>query len=92
MNSVGVKAIVSGVVQGVGFRYFVLRMANAYGLKGTVRNLPDGRVEIVAEGDRSLLESFLKDVQTRHPYADVRDVQVEWLPFQGRFNRFEIVF
>jgi acylphosphatase len=92
VNTVGVKVLVSGVVQGVGFRYFVLRLANSYGLKGTVRNLPDGRVEIVAEGDRNLIESFLQDVKTGHPYAVVRDMQIEWLPFQGKFQRFDISF
>ena len=92
MNSVGVRVLVSGLVQGVGFRYFVLRLANSYGLTGTVRNLPDGRVEIVAEGDRGLIESFLQEVKTGHPYASVRDMTIEWLPFQGKFQRLEITF
>ena len=92
MNSVGAKFRVKGLVQGVGFRYFVLRLANSYGLKGVVRNLPDGRVEIEVEGDRGLVESFIQDVKTGHPYADVRDVQIEWLPFEGKFPTFEITY
>jgi acylphosphatase len=47
--------LVSGVVQGVGFRYFVLREAEGLGLAGWARNLPDGRVEVVAEGDEAAL-------------------------------------
>jgi acylphosphatase len=56
--------LVRGLVQGVGFRYFALRQANALGLRGYVRNLPDGSVEVVAEGpdvDLSELEARLRE-------------------------------
>jgi len=92
MNSVGARMLVRGMVQGVGFRYFVLRTANAFGLKGFVRNLADGSVEIGVEGDRGLIESFLQEIKTGNSFADVRDVQIEWLPFEGKYRSFEITY
>ncbi len=56
------RILVSGVVQGVGFRAFTERLAQSYGLRGWVRNLPDGRVEILAEGDEEVLFHFVKDL------------------------------
>ncbi len=56
------RIFVSGVVQGVGFRAFTHRLAESYGLRGWVRNLPDGRVEILAEGDEEVLFHFVKDL------------------------------
>lgn len=52
------RYLVSGAVQGVGFRYFVLRQAQALHVRGWVRNLPDGRVEVVAIGDQSALTTL----------------------------------
>ena len=56
------RIFVSGLVQGVGFRAYTQRVAESYGLSGWVRNLPDGRVEILVEGDEEVLCSFVKDV------------------------------
>ncbi len=56
------RIFVSGVVQGVGFRAFTHRLAESYGLRGWVRNLPDGRVEVLAEGDEEVLFHFVKDL------------------------------
>jgi acylphosphatase len=69
---------VSGVVQGVGFRYFVARCAERLRLAGRVRNLPDGSVEIVAEGPRPALEELVREVRTGPRMARVADVRVEW--------------
>ena len=49
---------ITGIVQGVGFRYFVKRKADLYGIAGWVRNLPDGRVEVFAQGDPEVLNEF----------------------------------
>jgi acylphosphatase len=56
------RYLVSGSVQGVGFRYFAVRAARALALRGWVRNLPDGRVEVLAEGDAGCLEALRSDL------------------------------
>lgn len=71
-------AIVSGRVQGVGFRAFARRNALDLGLSGYVENLPDGRVEVVAEGPRSELEHFLVRLRHGPAHAEVADVELNW--------------
>jgi acylphosphatase len=68
--------IVSGRVQGVGFRFFVNRCAAVEGLHGWVRNLPDGCVEIHAEGEREALERFERQVGHGPSAARVEGVEV----------------
>ncbi|MFQ6008548.1 MAG: acylphosphatase, partial [Candidatus Zixiibacteriota bacterium] len=63
MNSAGVQLRIQGVVQGVGYRYYCLRKAREFGLKGWVKNNPDGSVSVVAEGDRSLIEDLIKELK-----------------------------
>lgn len=70
--------LVSGRVQGVGFRYFTAAQARRLGVGGCVRNLPQGGVEIVAEGDRSALEALIAAVRQGPRGAVVRDVRVDW--------------
>ncbi|HEY3248963.1 MAG TPA: acylphosphatase [bacterium] len=74
---------VTGVVQGVGFRYFARRAARMLGVGGFARNLPDGRVEIVAEGSRESVERFVAEVHRGPPASAVADVRVEWEPPTG---------
>src|SRR3989454_12723888 len=74
---------VRGVVQGVGFRVFAGRGARRMGLVGLVRNLPDGRVEILAEGPRVTLEAFITEVRRGPQGAIVYEVQAEWEPAAG---------
>jgi acylphosphatase len=87
---VRVHAFVAGVVQGVGFRYFVAREARRLGLAGFVRNLPDGRVEVVAEGERAALERLVAALRTGPPSAEVQDVRVEWSDAPDRGGDFLI--
>ena len=72
------RAIVRGYVQGVGYRYFARREAQARGLTGYVRNLADGSVEVVAEGARSQLEAFLQALERGPSEAEVEHVDCEW--------------
>ncbi len=87
---IGVHIIVKGLVQGVGFRYFVERQALQLGIKGYARNLYNGDVEIEAEGDRSLVEEFIKEVKIGPRSAHVKDLKIEWTEFQNKFKGFEV--
>jgi acylphosphatase len=90
MASKTLVAIVDGVVQGVGFRYATVRQARALGLKGTVRNLADGRVEVVAEGEEERL-ARLRSWLTRGPAgAHVRSVDSRLEPYRGAYTDFDV--
>jgi len=82
--------VVEGLVQGVGFRWYVARKAEVLGLRGFVRNLYDGNVEIEAEGDRSLLEELLKEVKVGPRSAHVANLRLEWREPTHRAGSFEI--
>ena len=83
-------ARVHGDVQGVGFRFFVRREASALGVRGYVRNLADGDVEVVAEGDRSRLEQLLAALERGPSAADVERVETRWSAGDGAFSSFQI--
>ncbi len=70
------KVLLSGVVQGVGFRYYVYRKAKKYEISGYVKNLSDGRVEIVASGDRDMLNSFLEEVKRGPMMARIEKAEI----------------
>jgi len=82
--------MITGLVQGVGFRYFVLRRAQAFGVTGWARNLFTGEVEVVAQGDKASLEHLLREVRIGPRSAQVTDVKVAWDDTEERFNSFEI--
>lgn len=87
---VRLEAAASGRVQGVGFRYHVLRAAATAGLDGWVRNEPDGRVRCVAEGPRADLEALLAVIERGPPGAVVADVEVRWDAASGDLGPFAI--
>jgi acylphosphatase len=89
--TMGVKIVISGLVQGVGFRYFVYRNAMRLGLRGNTRNLMNGSVEIEAEGERGLLEELIREVKVGPRSAQVRDVRIEWQKAERNFQSFEIL-
>lgn len=87
------RAIVRGRVQGVNFRQFVYTRARFLGVRGYVRNLPDGRsVEVVAEGPRSDLEQLLEYLKEGPRMARVDQVEVEWSDATGIYDDFGIAF
>ncbi|MDZ7374852.1 MAG: acylphosphatase [candidate division KSB1 bacterium] len=86
------RIIVHGMVQGVGFRYFAYRQATVRGLKGYVRNRPDGTVESVVEGERGMIEDYARELNIGPRYARVTRVDVHWEPFAGEFKSFEVRF
>ena len=91
-NVVVKHILVEGLVQGVSFRYFITENANRLGMTGWVRNLSDGRVEIVAmASDNSTMGEFLKSVKTGPPHSDVRKVDVQVVSSQSlNFEEFVI--
>lgn len=83
-------AWIDGRVQGVGFRYFVRESAAALPLTGWVRNLRDGRVELIAEGKREDLEKLLNTVRQGPRGSLVTEVRVEWRKASGDFDSFQV--
>jgi len=81
----------SGRVQGVGFRFTAESLANKLGVCGWVKNLPDGRVEIVAQAEEAALKSFLKEIEQALSYY-IRGVDVQWLNPSGDFKSFGVEF
>ena len=88
--SARVHIVAEGLVQGVGFRWFVHRHAEALGIHGWVRNLANGAIEIEGEADRSLLEAFIKEIKVGPRSAHVSNLRIEWKETGGEFDRFEI--
>jgi acylphosphatase len=85
-------AVINGDVQGVGFRYFVMRHAQARGLRGWVRNRTDGGVELVAEGARSDLDELLTAARQGPRHALVVSVDAEWSEAKGGLDRFDLSY
>lgn len=81
----------SGQVQGVGFRYTAKSVAAGFELTGTIRNLADGRVELVAEGSRAELEAFRAALLDAGLAGFIRDEKVDWFDATNEFRGFEIV-
>ena len=84
------KVFYSGRVQGVGFRYAVKSVAAGFEINGTVKNLPDGRVELIAEGLRDDLEAFRAAIRDEGLAGFIRDEQIYWADAQNEFRGFEI--
>ncbi|HIE29165.1 TPA: acylphosphatase [Candidatus Poribacteria bacterium] len=82
--------LVSGWVQGVGFRYFARARAMMLGIKGYVRNLRSGQVEVVAEGSKSDLETFVHYLRRGPEFSRVTDVKIEEQPYSGRYHNFRV--
>jgi len=87
-----IEIYVEGVVQGVGFRYFTQRIAKELGIRGFVKNLPDGRVYIVADGNDEQLDKFLSYIKKGPSAAIVRNVDVREINTDEEFDTFEIRF
>jgi len=83
-------AIIEGYVQGVGFRYFTMEQARSLGLSGWVRNLPNGCVEVSAEGNQAGLEEFLKRLYEGPPGAYVRNINYEYSNSSGDERPFQV--
>lgn len=90
MARVRIQVCYTGQIQGVGFRYTVRTVAQGFEVVGLVRNLLDGRVEVLAEGDRPELEAFREAIQESGLGSLIRQEVVSWSEAQGGFRGFEI--
>ena len=88
MSSKRVQAIVSGKVTGVGFRYYAAHIADRLDIVGTVRNLPTGAVEAVAEGEEEILNLFIDALRQGPSAGRVDEVQAAWGEPSGQFRKF----
>jgi acylphosphatase len=90
IEAVRLQALVEGRVQGVGYRNFVFDNATRLGLTGWVRNRWDGNVEVLAEGERQLLEKLLDKLKRGPQSSFVLKVTPEWQDATGEFSRFSV--
>jgi acylphosphatase len=81
----------SGSVQGVGFRYTVKGVAAGFEVTGCIRNLPDGRVELAAEGAKDELEGFRRAIRDEGLEHFIRKEEIDWSEATNEFRGFEIV-
>ena len=91
LNGRRIQVLYSGQVQGVGFRYTVKSVANGFDVTGTVRNLPGGGVELIAEGSREELEAFRQAIRESGLDHFIRNEEVSWHEAGSGFCGFEIV-
>jgi len=86
-----VNVYYSGYVQGVGFRFTAEYIARGLGLTGWVKNLPDGKVEVVCEGDESAISDFLNQLENRMK-GYISNRTLNWQEYKDEFEEFEIRF
>jgi acylphosphatase len=91
MNQTAKHVIFVGRVQGVGFRFTALAVANRFSLTGLVRNLPDGTVEMVAQGPADDVDDCIRDI--KETFADhIRETNIEEIPYEPKYQDFKITF
>ena len=86
-----IHIFVEGRVQGVFFRHYTMETATAYNIKGWVRNLRDGRVEMVCEGSGEDIEKMIQWCRQGPPGSYVKKIDTAWEEYRGEFEYFEIV-
>jgi len=86
----GANIIVKGLVQGVGYRYFCRKKADEFGIYGYVKNLYNGDVELEVEGEKNMIEDFIKELKIGPFNATVKQILVEEVPFKNKYDEFRI--
>ena len=90
MSDTAAHIVVSGLVQGVGYRWFASRNAEELGITGFVRNLPDGRVEVLACGDRGRISDLVALLRVGPRSSQVRDLALDWVTPDHAYSGFEV--
>ena len=83
---------IEGLVQGVFFRRYTKEVAKKYNVKGWVKNLPDGRVEALLEGDKDNVDKVIEFCKKGPPGAIVDNVEIIWEEYKGEFEDFKIIY
>jgi len=86
------EIVVNGLVQGVGYRYFVVREAQKLGLKGFTQNLYSGEVLTVAEGEKAIVEEMINKLRVGPSHASVKSCKVNWQEPKNEFTDFKVKF
>ena len=86
------EIVVKGLVQGVGFRYFVMREAKKLDLNGYVKNLYTGEVLTVVEGEKAIVEEMVEKLRVGPIHASVKSCKVDWQEPKNEFTDFEVKF
>ncbi|MEM2210214.1 MAG: acylphosphatase [Nitrososphaerales archaeon] len=92
MKKVRAHVYVSGLVQGVFFRSNTRKQALKRGVCGWVKNLPDGRVEAIFEGDENMVKEMIEWCKIGPPGAEVSNVEVHWEDYRNEYDTFEILY
>lgn len=92
LDFVRVRVLVTGYVQGIGFRWFLYKKAQECGATGWVHNLEDGRLEAVFEGSRDQVETMISHSRSGPESAHVTDVQIFWEQPEGKWDELEITY
>ena len=87
-----VHILVSGIVQGVFFRYNTMKKANEFDLRGWVRNLSDGGVELLCEGNNDDVDKMIEWCKKGPQGAYVEKVEIKWEDYAGEFKAFQIIY
>ncbi|MDD5361116.1 MAG: acylphosphatase [Ignavibacteria bacterium] len=88
---VKIKITVRGMVQGVGYRYYCYKQAIVLDIKGYVRNLNNGDVEIEAEGNANEINEFIKQAELGPKFSKVNSVSLVKSPYEGKYSKFSIL-
>ena len=86
------EIVVNGLVQGVGYRYFVVREAQKLGLKGFTQNLYTGEVLTVVEGEKAIIDDVIKKLKVGPIHAFVKSCKIDWQEPKNEFTEFEVRF
>ena len=92
LNKAKAEILVNGLVQGVGFRYFVVKHAVRLKLQGYVQNLFTGEVHTIVEGDKVNIEELFKLIKLGPSHAHVKNARLDWFDFKNEFETFEVKF
>jgi len=83
---------IQGKVHGVGYRFFATRVARRLGLKGSIKNLRDGSVEAIVEGEQSAIDEWIEELREGPRYAEVVNIEQESKDYTGKLPDFDVKF